>query len=91
LEWPFSDPKNLAVITTWSILRGGKPILLVSHDEDGWQFLDGDIPRMEDAAIVSLQHIARHDLSLTELADLPVGWQAWREDATSPWKRAVHP
>lgn len=72
------------MITTWSILRGGKPILLVSHDEDGWQFLDGCVHRVANAAIVSLQHIAQQDPSITELADLPVGWQASWEDAKSP-------
>lgn len=82
IEWPFADPKNLAVISTWSILRGGKPILLVSHDGDGWQFLDGGVPRMADAVIVSLQHIAQHDPSVTELADLPVGWTACRDDGS---------
>ena len=29
--------------------------------------------------MISLQDIARHDQSVTELAGLPVGWQAWRE------------
>ena len=29
--WPFSDPKNVAVVTVRQIVEGGQPVLLVSH------------------------------------------------------------
>ena len=40
VEWKFKDPKNLAVISTRRIFRGGGWIAYVSHDVDdeSWQF-----------------------------------------------------
>ena len=92
-EWPFNAPKNLAVITTKSIIRQGKPILTVSHDRDDGsrQFLDGTQPKTEEAMVVSLHEIAQHDPSIKALADLPAGWQAWRDTPTSAWRRGRHP
>src|SRR5579871_3609481 len=91
-EWPFSDPKNLAVFTTTSILNGTKPILDVFHDAEdgGWQFLDREEPMIENAAIVSLHSMVRRDPSICALADLPYGWQAWREHPDSPWQRRAY-
>lgn len=88
--WPFRSPPDEAVITLKSILNEGKPILLVSHDKEdgGWQFLDGSAePREEDAMVVSLHLMTRHDPSILELADLPEGWQAWRQSSASEWVR----
>ena len=93
LEWPFDEPQNLAVITTQSILRHGKPILLVGHDSEdgGWSFLDGDTFREEEAIVVSLRSITERDPSVMALADLPLGWEAWRENADSLWERSASP
>ena len=90
-DWPFSDPKNVATITLRQILEDGRPILYVSHDaEDGcWQFMDGgDAPDVKDGREVSLQCMVEWDPSVRELADLPLGWCAWREHAGAPWQRA---
>ena len=56
-QWPFADPKNVAVITLKSITMGGSPILHVTHDADDgmWQFLDGSTVSEENASIVSLE------------------------------------
>jgi hypothetical protein len=72
------------------ILRDGHPILLVSHDaEDGsWQFLTGGTFSTEDAMLVALRTVVKHDPSVCELADLPLGWVAQRESADSPWRRS---
>jgi hypothetical protein len=88
-QWPFADPKNVAVITLKSIAMGGSPILHVTHDaEDGiWQFLDGTTVSEEDASIVSLEEITQIDSSVMELADLPLGWYAYRLAANKPWRR----
>ena len=42
-QWPFADPKDVAVITLKSIAMGGSPVLHVTHDADDgmWQYLDG--------------------------------------------------
>ncbi|MBV9126235.1 MAG: hypothetical protein JO112_23035, partial [Planctomycetes bacterium] len=88
-EWPFEDPPNVAVFTLTKILHDGQPILLVAHDEDdgAWQFLDGDEVRAEEAALVSLKTIVTLDQTVAELADLPCGWIAWRQQADQPWQR----
>jgi len=88
-EWPFADPRNLASISVSQIIRDGEPVLLVSHDADdgGWQFLTGGAFTVADAMLVSLESMVRRDPTLTELADLPLGWQAWRETPAAPWKR----
>ena len=88
-RWPFADPKNVAVITLKSIVKGGKPILHVTHDADdgAWQFLDGSTVSEENASIVCLETITRIDPSVMELADLPLGWYAYRLTASEPWRR----
>src|SRR5208283_4653312 len=72
------------------ILRGYSSLVLVTHDAEdgGWQFLDGEHVFEEDGAIVLLGEMVQFDPSLLELADLPVGWCAWREAPDRPWHRA---
>ena len=95
-QWPFADPRNVAVITLKAIVKGGKPILLVTRDTDdgAWQFLDGGTVSEENAPIVSLEEITRIDPSVMALADLPLGWYADRSAANEPWqcgrKRVKH-
>jgi len=88
-NWPFDDPKNVAVITLRQIIADGEPILHVSRDieDGGWQFLGWGDPREEDARVVGLGTMVRLDPSIQELADLPPGWHAWREAANRPWQR----
>jgi len=71
-DWPFDDPRNVAVFTTAPVLAGGHPILLVTHDEDGWwQFLCGTTNDTKDARIVGLGNMFGKDPTVGELADLP--------------------
>jgi hypothetical protein len=88
-DWPFADPPNVAAITTRQIVHGGEPIRLVSHDADdgSWQFLTGGSFEVADGMVVSLRSMVERDPSLAELADLPLGWQAWRQRRGSPWER----
>jgi len=92
-DWPFDDPPNLASFTTANVIDRGDPILFVTHDKsDGaWQFLCGKTNSPEDARVVGLDCALKLDSSLAALADLPRGWQAWREDVRSPWKREPLP
>ncbi|HYX72451.1 MAG TPA: hypothetical protein VE732_06755 [Nitrososphaera sp.] len=87
-DWPFDDPPSVAVITTTHIIRAGKPILLVSHDEDdgSWQFLPGDEISEDDAMVVGLGEILEIDSSLASLANLPLGWSATRKTKDSVWR-----
>ena len=53
-KFPFSDAPNTACFTCCHVLEENKPILYVSHDEDGyWQFLCGGNHKEEDARVVS--------------------------------------
>ncbi|MBE9141445.1 hypothetical protein IQ254_30360 [Nodosilinea sp. LEGE 07088] len=87
-DWPFADPKNVAVFSTREISQKKKTILWVSHDSDdgAWQFTSGENIAEIDHTIVSLERIVKIDPSVKELADLPLGWKATRENVDSPWK-----
>ena len=88
-EWPFEDPENTAVFSTVGVIIRREPVCRVCHDDDGaWQFLAGGPVTMADAMIVLLRNVVSRDRSLLELADLPLGWVATRENAQSPWRRS---
>ena len=90
-RWPFADPPNVVTCTVRQIAREGHSILLVSHDaEDGmWSFLTGEVFDIGDALLVALKEIVALDPSVTELSDLPLGWQARRKGPGALWVR--HP
>jgi hypothetical protein len=52
-----------------------------------WQFLCGATNETEDARIVGLRSIRELDPSVAELADLPLGWRAWRSAPGELWHR----
>ena len=90
-QWPFLDPPNTAVTTNVRILDEEDWVHYVTHDaEDGaWQFPPFHGPAsMKEAAVVSLQHMLRIEPRLEELADLPLGWHAWRDSKSATWNRA---
>ena len=88
-QWAFADPPDLAVVTSVQVLRHGMPVLYVTHDADdgGWQFLTGEAVDVADSMVVGLEEMIRHDPSLVTLADLPIGWCAWRVDKEADWLR----
>jgi hypothetical protein len=88
-DWPFDDPSDVATITTTKVLDEGHPILLVTHDDDdgAWQFLCGTTNDPEDGRVVGLGCMYERDPSIGELADLPLGWRAWRESPVASWRR----
>ena len=90
-DWVFDEPKNVAVITTRQIIRDGHPILYVSHDADdgAWQFHTGGAFATQDGMIVALHSIVELDPSVSQLADLPLGWVAQRANATAAWERSL--
>jgi hypothetical protein len=92
-DWPFEDSPNVAVLTTTAVVKGGMPILRVTHDDDdgAWQFHTGHTVNAGEAMIVALREIVKRDPSVTSLADLPYGWIAVRESVTSEWRRSPHP
>jgi hypothetical protein len=86
--WPFEDPQDVAAISCRHILDG-RPILRVTHDDDGsWQLLCGEPHVSEDAKVVCLGCMVRREPTLLELADLPLGWCADRDSVASGWERS---
>lgn len=92
-KWPFIDGRNAAVFTTRDIVEEGKPILLVTHDQDdgAWQFYTRKTVPASEGKVVALDEIIFRDPSIVRLADLPLGWSAIRDTITSPWKRQPIP
>ncbi len=89
-DWPFlDDPPNVAVIATREIIDGSQWIALVSlDDEDGdWQFIGSCGAQMDEAMVVALRTVFERDPIIAELADLPLGWKAWRDGPGAPWQR----
>lgn len=93
-EWKFKDAKNLAVVSTRKIFGQGGWIAYVSHDaqDNSWQFYGNeDEVDQHDLILVGLVEIVELDETVEQLADLPLGWHAWRDAKTSPWKRGKMP
>jgi hypothetical protein len=87
----FESPDGL-VITTRQVMEDGWSILLVIHDAEdpkGWQFLNGhgDAEDSRDGVIVHIERVIERDPSITQLADLPEGWRAWRDTEDDSWAR----
>jgi hypothetical protein len=93
-DWPFLDPPNTAVFTSVRILDDEDWVHYVTHDEeDGtWQFLPSHGPaNMQEAAVFGLIRMVEMEPRLEELADLLLGWRAWRESRDAPWMREPKP
>lgn len=85
-KFSFADAPNTACFTCRHVLEENKPILYVSHDEDGyWQFLCGGNHKEEDARVVSLAYILSIDETMSDLAELDYGEYAEAESETSDW------
>jgi hypothetical protein len=84
----FKQKGNPAVFTLRQIIEGKQPVLLVIHDKDNsWKFLTGASISPADFTVTSLQEIIKTDVTLSQLHDLPPGWQASREKTDSEWNR----
>jgi hypothetical protein len=86
--WAFAEDPDLGVITTSAVLAGA-PILMISHDADdgGWQFLCGTTTDPADGRIVHLKDIVAMDPTVAEVADIPLGWVAFRSGSGGRWTR----
>lgn len=92
-KWPFDGgrfPSDLGVIAHRSLLTGVETPRLVTHDQDGWwQALDGASPAEPDHAVVAcMMCLVELHPELAELADLPPGWAAEREQPGERWSRS---
>ena len=88
--WPFADDVETMTITTVHVLDGSQPIMLVTHDADdgAWQILCGTTNSAEDGRVACLGCLVTVNPFLADLADLPLGWRAWREEVGGAWERA---
>ena len=85
-DFPFSDTPDTACFTCRHVLEQHRPILYVSHDEDGyWQFLCGGSHTEADVKIVSLAEILKIDSSVAALVELDYGECAEAENEDSDW------
>ena len=91
-DWPFEDPHNAHAYSTVQVFRRNFPILRVSHDLDGdWQVLCDTTIDSRDGIVVCLGCAFQRDRTIGELADLPLGWAAWRDFVGGPWTREENP
>ncbi len=94
MNWPFEDDEATVAVTSGEIVDRRVPILYVSHetDEDGevvWQF-HHDPNRFDFAAamLVRLDTMLSVDSTISDLGDLPIGWQARRASDDDKWQRS---
>jgi hypothetical protein len=91
-DWKFSDPPNVAVIVDRKIVEREDWIGRAYHDADdgAWQFHTSASDPMEEsrAMLISLRQATQLDPAIVDLADLPLGWTAWRETKEANWQRA---
>jgi hypothetical protein len=83
----FAESLNTAVFTTKYVIERNSPILYVYHyEEDGaWQFSGKEDCTDSDYKIISLEEMINNDNSILELANLPLGGEAYRENKDSNW------
>src|SRR5689334_4466210 len=88
-DWPFDQPRNCVTMTMRQVLDRSEPILLVAHnaDDHSWQFIGSTDACEQDGRVVSLEEIVRLDPTVVEVADLPPGWEALRDDLGTIWVR----
>jgi hypothetical protein len=80
---------EVAGVVQRTIVNGEMPALVVVHDDDGdWLIGDGVNDPNEDGAcgIFHLGHIVSMDPTLAEVMNLPIGYSAMRETASSVWE-----
>lgn len=87
-HWPFSDDVNTATYCTAQVARERFPVLQVSHDADGdWQFMDATTEQPGECVLLCLGCVYERDPTLSEVADLPRGWSAFRPEVGAEWER----
>lgn len=88
-NWKFSDPPHAPVFLSATVHAKTEPITYVSHDieDSGWQLLGDSMASGGGPVVCCFHHPIDDDPSLSELADLPLGWYAERAKPGEPWIR----
>lgn len=69
-------------------LDGTDPVLYAAHERDDgmWQFHSNlRDTTFREAALVSLRAVFTIDPTISQLADLPLGWHGWRQAGDLDW------
>lgn len=77
----------IRVITVESVFDGSLIPLLVARLDETWQILDGASTEGRQPIVAVVGDISDLHQSLRAVLDLPIGWEAWRDDPSAPWQR----
>jgi hypothetical protein len=73
---------------TAQVLERAEPILHAVHDENcEWQFIGSSDGTAENGRVIALHEAVELDPSVLQLADMPVGWHAFRDSPERSWRR----
>ena len=91
-EWKFADDPHTRVYLSETVHEGTEAVTYVSHDADdgAWQFLGNSMSNGGGPVISCFHHPIDRDPTLSELADLQLGWYAERDKIGEPWVRKKH-
>jgi hypothetical protein len=89
--WPFALPRHAGIFTVSAVVEQELPIALVAHTTNGWEALPegGPWDPEVDGCFVCLSCLVRRNPSLKQVADLPVGWTATRDEVSDTWDRQL--
>lgn len=84
-------PSNLGVVICSHVRDYLRPVLLVTHYDDGdWSFTCGQTDHRDDDSeyvLVGVGHLTDRDTTLDSLSDLARGYSAERNSIGAPWTR----
>lgn len=82
----FKESLKTIVFTSKYVVMQNSPIVYVAHHEDGaWEFWGEQIIDESEIMLVTLEQIIKKDISILELADLPVEFSAQRKSKDNDW------
>jgi hypothetical protein len=84
----FSD-ERLGVFCCGHVFRRERPVLFVAHADSDWQFVCGKSDHSDPAEPyhVSVGVLLEVDSTLHQVSDLPLDWEAERNDRSEHWIR----
>ena len=87
--WPFDQAPNVAAVTTRQVVEQQFPILCVTHysEDHSWGFVCGTTDETDDGRVIAMREALEIDPSLEDVADLPPGWTARRDQVGGIWQR----
>ena len=82
-------PDSLGIASRF-VLSGDEPVRLVIHHSDGtWDFLCNTTGASADLVTIHAAHMFDRFTDLAEVADLPKGYLAEREEPGDRWHREL--